>query len=73
MSILREPTCEVNQGRLFGKEEAHCLGQNKSILAGRKIHKGLFSILFNQLGKIKLLTLSEGEYGIYEIGREICI
>ena len=28
VSILREPTCcEVNQGRLFGKKEAHCRGQ----------------------------------------------
>ena len=28
MNILREPTYgEVNLSRLFGKEEAHCLGQ----------------------------------------------
>lgn len=27
VSILRELTCEINQSRLFGKEEAHCLGQ----------------------------------------------
>lgn len=28
VSILKELTCcEVNQGRLLGKEEAHCLGQ----------------------------------------------
>lgn len=27
VSNLRELTCEVNQGRLLGKEEPHCLGQ----------------------------------------------